>query len=66
MGTAIRLADLAASRVEGPGYLVKGALFRGTYAEIYGDRGEGKTFVALDIAYHVAAGLPWPRLSQHT
>ena len=55
----VRLVDLAASRVEGPGYLVKGALFRGTYAEIYGDRGEGKTFVALDIAYHVAAGIPW-------
>ena len=55
----VRLSNLAASRVEGPGYLVKGALFRSTYAEIYGDRGEGKTFVALDIAYHVAAGLPW-------
>jgi hypothetical protein len=58
-GGPIRLSELAARRVEGPGYLVKGVLSRGSYSEIYGDRGEGKTFVALDLAYHVAAGTPW-------
>ena len=26
---------------------------------MYGAPGEGKTFVALDLAYHVAAGKPW-------
>ena len=56
---AIRLDAFATSRVEGPGYLVKGLLTRGSYAELYGSPGAGKTFVALDIAYHVAAGSPW-------
>lgn len=40
-------------------YLVKGMLQRGAYGLLYGSPGEGKTFVALDIAYHVAAGLEW-------
>ena len=40
-------------------YLVKGMLQKGVYGLLYGAPGEGKTFVALDIAYHVAAGLEW-------
>ena len=56
---AICLGDFAASKVEGPGYLVKGLLNRASYSEIYGPPGAGKTFVALDLAYHVAAGSPW-------
>lgn len=39
--------------------LVKGYLRKGTFAQIYGAPGEGKTFVALDIAYCVAAGCEW-------
>lgn len=54
-----RLKDFAASEVKGPGYLVKGLLQRRSYAEAFGAPGAGKTFVALDLAYHVAAGLPW-------
>lgn len=56
---AVRLSDFAASQTTGPGYLVKGLLQRRTYAELFGAPGEGKTFVALDIAYHVAASLAW-------
>ena len=43
----------------GPGYIVKGLLQRASHAVLYGPPGAGKTFVALDIAYHVAAGQPW-------
>jgi hypothetical protein len=39
--------------------LVKGLLERRSYAELFGAPGEGKTFVALDMAYHVAAGAAW-------
>jgi hypothetical protein len=40
-------------------YIVKGLLYKRAYAMIYGAPGEGKTFVALDIAYHIAAGREW-------
>jgi len=55
----MRLSEFAASRTTGPGYLVKGLLTRQSYAEMYGPPGAGKTFVALDVAYHVAAALEW-------
>lgn len=54
-----RLADFATAAAKGPGYLVKGLLQRRSYAELFGAPGQGKTFVALDLAYHVAAGRPW-------
>lgn len=57
--TVRRLSAFAASQHRGPGYLVKGLLQRRTYAELYGQPGQGKTFVALDLAYHVAADKPW-------
>lgn len=40
-------------------YIVKGVLYENSYALIYGFPGEGKTFVALDLAFHVAAGREW-------
>jgi hypothetical protein len=40
-------------------YLVKGLLYQGAYSMLYGAHGQGKTFLALDMAYHVAAGLQW-------
>ena len=55
----LRLDAFAASQTEGPGYLVKGLLTRQSYAELYGPPGAGKTFVAFDIAYNVAAGKEW-------
>lgn len=54
-----RLSDFANSEHRGPGYLIKGLLQRRSYAELFGQPGAGKTFVALDAAYHVAAGRPW-------
>jgi len=56
---ARRLSEFANSETKGPGYLVKGLLQRRSYAELFGAPGAGKTFVALDIAYHVAANVPW-------
>jgi hypothetical protein len=40
-------------------YIIKDLLQRSEYAGLYGAPGQGKTFVALDLAYHVAAGKPW-------
>jgi hypothetical protein len=57
--STLRLSDFATSRTDGPGYLVKGLLTQRSYGELYGPPGAGKTFVALDIAYHVAAGSDW-------
>lgn len=54
-----RLAEIVKVATAGPGYLIKGLLNRGSQAVAYGAPGEGKTFIALDIAYHVAAGKEW-------
>lgn len=40
-------------------YLVKGWLDRGASSVVYGDSNVGKTFFALDLAMHVAAGKDW-------
>lgn len=56
---AYSLDDFASKPRHSAGYLVKGLLDRGSYAEIYGAPGQGKTFVALDIGFHVAAGKEW-------
>lgn len=40
-------------------YLVKGLLDRSALSVVYGDSNAGKTFVALDLAVHVAAGADW-------
>ncbi|PAU96700.1 AAA family ATPase [Paracoccus salipaludis] len=40
-------------------YLVKGWLDRGAASVLYGDSNVGKTFFALDLAAHVAAGEDW-------
>ena len=40
-------------------YLVKGLLSTQSYAMMFGPPGEGKTFTALDVAWHVAAGREW-------
>lgn len=40
-------------------YMVKGWLDRNCLSMLYGPSNAGKTFVALDIAMHVAAGKPW-------
>jgi hypothetical protein len=40
-------------------YLVKGWIDRGTLSVVYGESNVGKTFLALDVAFHVAAGIDW-------
>lgn len=50
---------LAKSLGDGRDYVLKGLLQRKSYAVLYSDPGQGKSFVTLDIAYHVAAGQPW-------
>ena len=39
--------------------LVKGVLHPGDIGSIYGPSGVGKTFAAIDLAYHVALGRSW-------
>lgn len=39
--------------------LVEGLIDVGAMSVLYGPSGAGKTFLSLDIAFHVAAGLPW-------
>ncbi|MRX50183.1 AAA family ATPase [Paracoccus sp. S-4012] len=40
-------------------YVVKGWLDRGALSVLYGESNVGKTFLALDLAMHVAAGMDW-------
>jgi hypothetical protein len=41
--------------------LIKGWLDQGAMSVMYGESNSGKTFVALDMAYHIAAGVAWNR-----
>lgn len=40
-------------------YLIKGVVGQGDIVFMFGDSGTMKSFVATDIAFHIAAGLPW-------
>lgn len=40
-------------------YIIKGVLGSGALSVVYGDSNTGKTFFALDLACHVAQGIPW-------
>ena len=40
-------------------YLVKGWVDRGAFSVVYGESNVGKTFFALDMALHIAAGENW-------
>jgi hypothetical protein len=40
-------------------YVVKGVFGRGHIIVFWGPPGSGKTFVAMDMACHIGAGLPW-------
>ena len=46
-------------RIPRPEYLVKGVIDQGSFAEIYGSFGTGKSFLGVDIGIHVAAGWDW-------
>lgn len=52
--------EAAANAVDGAALpLIKGILDQGAMTILYGESNAGKTFVAMDIAYHIANGLPW-------
>lgn len=40
-------------------YIVKGVLSQGAMSVVYGPSNSGKTFFALDLAFHIAIGAPW-------
>lgn len=54
-----RIADAERRRDGRADYIAKGVLYRKSYANLFGAPGEGKTFVALDMCYHIAAGQEW-------
>lgn len=39
--------------------LIKGILDQGAMTVLYGESNAGKTFVAMDIGFHIATGRPW-------
>lgn len=39
--------------------LIKGLLDQGAMTVLYGESNTGKTFLAMDISFHIAAGLQW-------
>jgi hypothetical protein len=53
-------ADTALSSGGRP--LIKGLLDQGAMTVLYGESNVGKTFVAMDIAYHIARGRNWAGL----
>jgi hypothetical protein len=59
----MRADAFAAEPRTGHGYVVKNLLNRESYAVAFGSPGAGKTFVALDLAYHVANSKPWMGLA---
>jgi archaellum biogenesis ATPase FlaH len=40
-------------------YLIKGVIERGKLHVVYGPSGHGKTFLTIDLACHIAAGIEW-------
>lgn len=57
------LTDAAVSALNEPAKpLVKGLIDQGTMSVVYGDSNVGKTFVAMDLAYHIGAGKPYAGL----
>jgi len=51
--------DISLESVLRTNYLVKGWLDQGSMALLFGAWGGGKTFAAMNLAAHVAAGEPW-------
>ncbi len=50
-------ADMALGEKTAP--LIKGLLDQGAMSVMYGDSNTGKTFVAMDMGFHIGAGLPY-------
>jgi hypothetical protein len=56
---AALLDSAALDSIPPPSPVIDGFLYRDSLAWLHGKPGNGKSFVALDWAGHVAAGLPW-------
>lgn len=56
-GQIMPLKDVTASL--SANYLIKGLLGASALTVLFGGSNTGKTFVAVDLSLHVAAGLPW-------
>lgn len=54
---AIKFNDITLDTNHTP--LIRGVIDQGAMSVMYGESNTGKTFVALDMAFHIAAGLPW-------
>jgi hypothetical protein len=57
--TRVQLASEMAGEPAANNYVIKRWLSAASYVDLFGAPGEGKTFNALDMAYHVAASKPW-------
>lgn len=53
------ITDDVMATMSAPEYLIEDILVEGTAAALVGAAGAGKTFVALDMSFCVAAGVPW-------
>lgn len=53
------LSDEELLQLPDPEWLLRGWLPAGSLLELFGQSGIGKSFLALDWALHVAAGMPW-------
>lgn len=54
------LMDAASSALQSStAPLIKGLLDQGAMTVLYGESNTGKTFLAMDIAFHISAGLSW-------
>jgi hypothetical protein len=47
-------------KAEGPSPLWRGYIYRGTYTQLAGDSGMGKTFIGCDLLARASRGGPWP------
>jgi len=53
------LDDLEINSIPDPKWLIEGIIPEGGFAQLFGPKGCGKTFVSLDIALSIASGEPW-------
>lgn len=52
-------ADVVTQELAFAPHLIDGLLDQGTMSVVYGDSNVGKTFVTMDMAFHIGAGLPY-------